>query len=171
MKRLLLMRHAKAADSHGKEDKKRLLTGEGRAAARACGQMLVQKGYMPARILCSPAPRTMQTCFQIVNQCDRVPRPKILVKNELYHAEFMTIVQSLCEDQEQNAKNNSTMVIGHNPGLWDLLEYFLGENEVRKIPTEAFGLPTATCVVMDFPGRPLEKASARLCDVLLTREF
>ena len=58
-RRLLLVRHAKAA--HGQPDADRPLTGRGERQATALGAWLGDAGLVPDRVLVSPARRAAQT--------------------------------------------------------------------------------------------------------------
>jgi phosphohistidine phosphatase len=58
---LVLLRHAKAANPEGVADADRPLTPRGHADAAAAGAWLVNRGYLPDLVICSPARRTRET--------------------------------------------------------------------------------------------------------------
>jgi phosphohistidine phosphatase len=60
-RRVVLLRHAKAARPAGIADVDRPLTARGYADAGAAGVWLAQGGHLPSTVICSPARRTRQT--------------------------------------------------------------------------------------------------------------
>src|SRR5829696_7461526 len=61
MRRLLLLRHAKAAPTGSAPDRDRPLAQRGREAAPLMGRYLVQNGLRPDLALVSPSRRTRET--------------------------------------------------------------------------------------------------------------
>jgi phosphohistidine phosphatase len=107
VKRLFLLRHAKAAsDRSVGEDALRPLTARGREDAAALARHLAAKKYRPDSVLCSPALRTRQTC-EIVQ-----PGAAVAFPSELYLASCETILAHI-----RSAGGDALMIVGHNPGL------------------------------------------------------
>src|ERR1700730_13203007 len=65
MKRLIVVRHAKATHKPGFVDIDRPLTGRGRRDAKAAGEWLLSEELIPEVVLCSTSCRTRQTWDQL----------------------------------------------------------------------------------------------------------
>src|SRR3954453_20184933 len=73
--RLLLIRHAQAAD--GPVDIDRPLTAQGRRQAEDLGRWLEQAGLAPGAVLVSPARRAQQTWEQAAAALEPAPTPTV----------------------------------------------------------------------------------------------
>jgi len=156
MKRLLLMRHAKAVP--GAEplvDMARPLAERGERDARRIGERLRQHQSPPERILTSPAARTLQTA-QLVATAFARPLEAIAIERRLYLAEPAELLEVVAA---QSPQIESLLVVGHNPGLTELVHALLPGFEVDDLPTGAV-------VALDYAARPawgaLETAAGRL---------
>ena len=113
MKRLLLLRHAKACrDKPGLSDIDRTLTDRGRADAIRMGHFLKEEALAPEAVLCSPAARTRQT-VELILPILETPPPVHIVR-ELYLAKASKIAETVRHAPTDAA---TLMVVGHNPGL------------------------------------------------------
>ena len=62
MRELILLRHAHAESAAaGQDDRDRALSRQGLAEAEAAGRWLKDHGYLPDRVVCSPARRARET--------------------------------------------------------------------------------------------------------------
>lgn len=114
MKKLLLLRHAKAVrESHG-GDHARVLNARGRENAGQIGGYLHVHGLTPDHVLCSTATRTKETWQFLQPELNGAPEPAYL--DALYLAAWKAILKIIREAPD-NA--NTLLVIGHNPGLED----------------------------------------------------
>ncbi|HEY2068875.1 MAG TPA: histidine phosphatase family protein [Rhizomicrobium sp.] len=149
MKRLLLLRHAKASPD-GKESKDfdRKLTARGRADSAAMGAWLHVNGYHPDHILCSSAARTRET-WKIVSE-ELGDGPKAEFADLLYLASARRI-EGLIREAADAAM---LLVIGHNSGLEDcaleLARKPVGRDEAKQLETMREKFPTCTLAVLDF---------------------
>jgi phosphohistidine phosphatase len=110
MKRLLLLRHAKAVTDSPGGDHARVLNARGREdAARMAAFLHSEK---PDRIFCSSAARTMETWQLVALELGSVPQAEFL--DGLYLASWKAIL-NIIRAAPDAAK--SLLVIGHNPGL------------------------------------------------------
>jgi phosphohistidine phosphatase len=117
MKTLFLLRHAKAeAGSPGVEDSNRALTDSGRAQAQAVGQFARQQKLNFELVLSSPALRAVQT-VQLVLQAV-TSSGAVRYDDRIYDASLAILVEviSAISDDIQ-----SVLLVGHNPGLEELL--------------------------------------------------
>jgi phosphohistidine phosphatase len=146
MKRLLLLRHAKAVPSSPAGDFERELAPRGRRDATIMGAFLRDEGLRPDRILASPARRTRQTAELAATAFD--PAPEVVYQRSLYLAEPHLILELI---RDTDPAVETLMVIGHNPGIADLanLMTISGDPQARELMQESF--PTAALAVIDLP--------------------
>ena len=118
MKQLLILRHAASSSAPpGGDDHDRPLTQRGRDAASRVGRLLLAQDLLPERILCSDAVRTQATADLLHEAIDNIG--ELIITPRLYLADASSTIDLLLE---QPASCDSVMVVGHNPGLEDLLE-------------------------------------------------
>lgn len=115
MRQLVLLRHAHAEPAlAGQADFDRPLSPEGLAEAEAAGVWLEQHGYRPDRILYSPARRTQQTLervLAVLGNSDSRPEPRI----------YEATPGALMEIADAHRDGGRVLMVGHNPGLEQLL--------------------------------------------------
>jgi phosphohistidine phosphatase len=140
MKKLILMRHAKAA-RHGDDDtdEGRPLHRKGIAALNKVGAYLQAESLRPNLIVHSNAKRTTETAFGLCDHLD--PQPMALGFDALYLAASSQILNVI---HGTESTINCLMVVGHNPGIADLaLDLNDGANsdislmQLRTFPTSA----------------------------------
>ncbi|MFT7641222.1 MAG: phosphohistidine phosphatase [Pirellulaceae bacterium] len=120
MKTLLVLRHAKSSWSNpGQSDHERPLNKRGRAAAPRMGQLLVEQQIIPELIICSTAERARQTGDLLADACKF--SGNLVHETQLYLAPPSAYIEQL---QQMDDAIQSVMVIGHNPGLEDLVGFF-----------------------------------------------
>jgi phosphohistidine phosphatase len=148
MKRLFLLRHAKAAPAEpGMEDCDRplMLTGAGDAAAMA--RYMRKNEYVPDLILCSTSARTVQTAELILAEL----QTEIEYRDALYLAATAKILAAV---RAASASVSGLMIVGHNPGLEEAASLLAREPVRRKERTRREVLeekfPTAALAVLDF---------------------
>jgi phosphohistidine phosphatase len=149
-RRLLILRHAKSswADQHA-DDWERPLNERGERDAPGVGARLRQLSLLPDLIVTSDAVRAEATARAAAGAAEYLG--KIVLSPELYHAgpeAIIDVVRALPETAR------SVMLVGHNPGLQDLVEQLTGES---------VELATATLVHVELPVN-------RWQDVTLSRE-
>ena len=139
MKQLLICRHSKTeSPDKPKRDHDRELTAGGKRDARAIGREIVERGFMPTVILTSDSTRTRQTTA-LISEAFPV-KPDITFLPELYSAsagEIMNIVGSCAAD------TRSILMVGHNPGV---------EEMVRRLAGREIRLKTSTVAVFETDG-------------------
>ena len=113
MRRLLLLRHAKAVSGDAKtDDHDRALNARGRHDAAHMGAEMQHRLYAPDLALCSTARRTRETWEGVAPEFDAPPRVEFL--DTLYLASSRTILK-LVQSADDGA--DMLLVLGHNPGL------------------------------------------------------
>lgn len=130
-KNLLLIRHADAEHDIKRSDFERQLSAVGEQESAIMSQRLLNYGAVtPELILCSPARRTIQT-GKIFSENKVLLFSNIQPENMIYEASIGTLL-SLINHIEN--KYRSVALIGHNPGLSEIIEY-LSDSFVGNIPT------------------------------------
>ncbi len=131
MKTLLILRHAKSSWNHpGLSDHDRPLNKRGKRDASRMGQLLRDLNLVPDLIITSTAKRARKTAKKVAKTSGY--QAGVMKTDAFYHAgpeDYLAVLQALTGDYER------VMVIGHNPGLEDLVEGLTGEDEI--MPTAA----------------------------------
>lgn len=156
MRTLILMRHAKAVRAHEAEnDKARGLTERGKREAATAGAALEDAGLKPALALVSTAQRTRETAAHGLSNFALETR----FEEALYHAAPESIWDAFaaCEDK-------SVVVIGHNPGIAELVSSLVRQaHDGSKLARDFSGhFPTAAFAAFDVKGELLRAAGPRL---------
>ena len=133
MKRLLLLRHAKSSwKDLTLADHDRPLKKRGKVAAPRMGALAREQGVVPELVLCSTASRARATAAMFAEEAGYAGEMKF--DRELYLAEPSRILDFVAACTPDTV--SSVMVVGHNPGLEELVEQLTGEIEL--FPTAAF---------------------------------
>jgi phosphohistidine phosphatase len=103
------------------------------------GNWMKQHDYIPATILCSTALRTRQTAELVCEQLD-FDQDAIQFDDELYLASRKILLNSIESNRD---KPSPLMLIGHNPGMDEIVSY-LSSNDVPR--TESGKLMTTGCL-------------------------
>ncbi len=167
---LLILRHAKATwhTSMG-VDFNRPLSERGQEAARKMGRHIERSGWWPDMILCSNAVRTVETVAGLGEAADR-PLDNLHLDENIYNADLEYLLRLPGECAEPQTRR--LMIVGHNPGLEDLLGYLIGDIAIDEIRRESKALPTATLARIALARyAPLEPACGELLDRVLVREL
>jgi phosphohistidine phosphatase len=138
MKTLLVLRHAKSSwDDPALDDHERPLNKRGRRDAPRMGELVREHGLTPDVVLSSDAVRARLTA-EAVAEAARYAGD-IVLDPRLYLAS-PTDILSLLPTVRENAE--IVMIVGHNPGLEQLVEQLTGQRH---------DLPTATLAQIGLP--------------------
>jgi phosphohistidine phosphatase len=146
MRRLLLLRHAKAERSiPSAADRDRGLIDRGRKDAAKIGAYMASHALVPDRVLLSPVLRTQET-WKFLAKAFK-PAPGAGMVEKLYDATPHCIL-AVIKDIPTNV--HTALIVGHNPGLHELALMLLasGDHEARERLREK--LPTCGLVIIDF---------------------
>jgi len=124
VKTLLLLRHGKSSWRHPDlADHDRPLKARGRRDAARVGRFLAAEGLEPDVVWCSTAARTRETAEIVLEaaECDAL----LQTTEELYGAGPGDILRVVAHTQEPAA---TVLVVGHNPGLGDLVSDCAGRD-------------------------------------------
>lgn len=131
MKQLLILRHAKSSWSNAfLADHDRPLNSRGRRDAPRMGQLLLDAELEPDLVLCSSAERARATAEAAAEACGHTD--PLVVTGDLYHAGPQRIVEVIAE---RAGDANRVLVVGHNPGMEELVERF--GRTYQRMPTAA----------------------------------
>ena len=166
MKHLYVLRHAKSSwDDPSLSDAERPLNKRGRRAADAMAGHLRDARVTADLVLCSPARRTRET-LELVER--GLSKQSVRIEPALYGADLETLLDLL---RGLPGTLASVLVIGHNPGLQDLVLHLAKPGpSVRKVEAK---FPTAALATLACPGEwsSLGARSAELIKYVRPRDL
>jgi phosphohistidine phosphatase len=131
MKKLFLVRHAKAEESAlGQKDFDRMLDQKGLTDAPRMGRTIAENAERPQRLIASPAARAYQTAYFFAEQL-KFDTSEIQVEEEIYEASARSLLKFVNDLDDQF---DCIMLFGHNPSFSYLTEY-LTKEYIGDIPT------------------------------------
>ena len=140
MRELILLRHAHAEPAApGQEDFDRPLSLQGQAEAEAAGRWLRDHGYLPDRVVCSPARRARETTEQALGALGYV---ELRQDPRIYDATPGMLMQ-VADDHRDIAR---VLLVGHNPGFEQLAALMYS-----GVTSEYRGMPPGGVVVLTLP--------------------
>lgn len=129
MKSLLILRHAKSSLKHPElTDHDRPLNKRGKNDASRMGDLLKNEKLIPDLIISSTALRAVDTAKTVAKRC--CYKDEIILYKSLYAAEpqaYFEVLHDISDDYDK------VLVVGHNPGIEELLEILT--DEIHKMPT------------------------------------
>ena len=134
--RLVLMRHAQAAD--GSPDHSRRLSQRGRDQAKERGKQLAREQFDLA--LVSDAARTMETFLTL-----GLDVPEVRYDAELYFGSHHTIVDLV---RTMPAELSTVLIIGHEPTVSHAASILAAQSQ--RVVEVRPGVSTSTAIVIDF---------------------
>lgn len=147
MKRLLLLRHAKAVRDSAGGDHERALNARGRSNAAALGAFLQKSGFAPDMVLCSTAKRTTETWELVAEELGLAT--KVAFLEALYLASSKKI-----QNIVRNADGDTLLIVAHNPGIEECaaeLAHKPGiKDEVARLERLEEKFPTCALAVLEF---------------------
>jgi phosphohistidine phosphatase len=172
MKRLFLLRHAKAQPADGAtEDFDRTLMLSGMQDGAAMARYLSKSDYAVELILCSSSARTVQTAELVLQQLDS----EIDYRENLYLAEPVKLLAAV---RGAPAGVSSLMLVGHNPGLEALAATLAREPVRRKERARHEALeekfPTCALAILDFDAgrwRDVVQGAGKLVDFIRPKDL
>lgn len=171
MKTLALFRHAKSDWSDARaRDFDRPLNARGQRGAVAMGHYIRSTGRCFERVIASPAVRVTET----IEQASKAWHRNFAVEwdRRIYLASSATLMDLLREIDDDPA---SVLMIGHNPGLEDLIFDMVpddGTSPLRDIVEQKF--PTAAFAVLELAidrWADLDEGCAKLVELKRPRDL
>ena len=168
MPTLMLLRHGKSDwDSDATDDFARPLAKRGREATKRMGAWMRGQRITPDHIVSSPARRARETA-ELMSEALDMEVERIHFDERLYLADT-DVLTGVVRAYPPTAR--CVMLIGHNPGFEDFLNYLCGED----LPVAANGklMPTAALarVELSCPWRKVGSHSGRLLDITRPKDL
>lgn len=155
---LLILRHGKSDWSTGVDDYHRPLKERGIRAAQQVGSWLARQDMLPELVVTSPALRALTTASLA---CDAMGTgSRVILKDRRIYAADVDALLEVLGDCPPDA--GRVMLVGHNPGLEELLVWLAGAD--IPLPADGKLLPTAALARLRMPSdwRDPGKGCARL---------
>ena len=165
---LLILRHGKSDwGGDAVDDFDRPLARRGRKAVKCMASWLRRQDLLPQHILSSTAERARQTTLRLCRYAD-IPESRVEWHEAIYAADLEALLDVLVNAPQRHGR---TMIVGHNPGLEELVAHLAGEPMVA--PAGSPALPTAGLVRLSMPGdwQRLESGCAQLLSINRPREL
>ena len=118
---LYIMRHAKS-DWSGPQisDFERPINKRGTRNAIRIGGWMNENNHTPQKIISSPALRAKETIELVTEQISKFNLEDLTYEDELYLAGFTQLIEFINTFKD---KVQSLMLVGHNPGIENLVNY------------------------------------------------
>ncbi|MCX5264411.1 histidine phosphatase family protein [Streptomyces sp. NBC_00199] len=142
-RRLVVLRHAKSAWPAGVPDHERPLAPRGRRDAPAAGRAIAEAGCVPDLALCSTAVRARGTWELASAQWD-APAP-VRLDPRLYGADVPELLDIV---RATPAEIGTLLLVGHNPGLEELVLDLAGDGEPAALDAVRLKFPTSALAVL-----------------------
>jgi len=145
MRRLFLIRHAKAEPAIGRVDYERKLTGRGRDDAKRIAEALAARHILPDALIHSGAARAKETAEVLA----AVWRGKVELREDkgLYDASLTTLLD---HTRALSQEHKSLGLVAHNPGLGELAAALTASGAEPDATRLAAKFPTGAVAVLDF---------------------
>jgi phosphohistidine phosphatase len=166
VKRLLVLRHAKSSWADTSiDDWQRPLNDRGRRDAPRVGAWLRERSLVPDLIVTSDAVRARETAAAVATAAGYAS--EIVVEPSLYHATPAAAIGVVKNIANQTAR--TVLVVGHNPGLEELVSRLSGEHHdlvtaalvELAVPIDRWSELDATIATIEETWRPSRERDAR----------
>ncbi len=129
MKTLFLLRHAKSSwKDESLPDFERPLNRRGKDAAERVGRYLKHELIVPELVLSSPALRARETIERVAKAAKW--SPEIRFDQRIYEAGGLRLLEVVSQIENEL---KTALLVGHNPGIEELLMLLTGES--KRVPT------------------------------------
>ena len=145
MRRLFLVRHAKAELSVGRDDYARKLTERGRADAGRVAKALAGRHFLPDVLIHSGAARAKRTAE--IFAAEWGSKVELEQDARLYDASLTTLLDRTRALRDEHKRVG---LVGHNPGLGELAMALTGSGAEPQRHRLAAKYPTGAVAVLDF---------------------
>lgn len=140
--RLLIMRHAEAAQSSD-SDRARPLTSKGKNDALLVAQRLVAYKITPDYVLCSPARRTRETYDAMLKV---LPETSVIYPEYLYQASLEKLFEAV---SMLSRSSRQVLLVAHNPAVQGLVSFLAQKGDHEMKEKVAYSYRPATLSVID----------------------
>ncbi|KUM99200.1 phosphohistidine phosphatase [Streptomyces yokosukanensis] len=147
LRRLVVLRHAKSAWPEGVEDHRRPLASRGLRDAPAAGRALAEADCLPDLALCSTAVRARRT-WELASAEWGTP-PPVRYDSRLYGADVPDLLEVI---REAPPEVETLLVVGHNPGLEELVLELARDGLDDTLDQVRTKFPTSAIAVLSWHG-------------------
>ena len=131
MYQLIIVRHASASwDSIYKSDFDRPLKKSGISDTSLISKFLLKKNFLPDHIISSSAIRTSETAEKIIKKISY--KNEFETTDEIYNSTYQNLVKCI---SKVNNKYKSLMLVGHNPSVTEVINYYCNNTKIDNVPT------------------------------------
>jgi len=109
------------------------------------GSYMARRGFSPARVLCSPAQRAMETWTLVEDELES--GCVLEIKREVYGATSRTLLNLV---QKLPDSEDSALLVGHNPGLDELALALAATGDGPSLQALDRKYPTGALSVFEF---------------------
>ena len=166
---LLILRHGKSDWGTGLDDFSRPITDRGKRSAQRIGVWLAEQGLQPDTVVSSPAERAITTTQKALKAMGG-DALGIERDRRIYAAGLASLLAVLADAPVAAGR---VLIVGHNPGLEELLEHLVGT--VGGLIEGGKLLPTATLAWLEMPDdwsrNQLQRGCARLLSLTRPRSL
>ena len=144
---LVIVRHAKSSWDFDVDDHERPLSARGRRDAEALGRLLSQRSLRPDLVLCSTATRTRQTWDYA--KAGGATSGDVRYLRDIYHAwvpELLSLIREVPDEIR------TLLVLGHAPGIPDLVEHLCIRTDSPDWTQMDNKFPTSALAIVKVPG-------------------
>lgn len=159
---LLILRHGKSDWSVETDDFNRPLKQRGKKGAELIAKWVGDQALIPDHVVSSPATRAIDTARRVMEALGR-EASDIHTDERVYEASLDELLEVLADCP---AEAQRVLIVGHNPGLEDLLLHLVPTPPM--IPENGKLMPTAAlaCLTMPDDWHALADGSARLLHLI-----
>ncbi len=164
-RQLFLMRHAKSDWGQNLRDHDRPLNKRGRNAAADMGRYLQEQQLCPDALYCSTAERAKQTVLGVTQYLEYA-ESAVHWDARIYHASLYELLSLI---SEWLPGTNTIMLVGHNPGMEDLLNFLVPAEQLDETDGR---FPTAAFAQIEMPDKmPYEAGCGQLLRHIFPRDL
>lgn len=145
LRELLILRHGKSSWDSNVDDFSRPLKNRGKRGAQRMGVWLWQQNLRPDLIISSPAERALTTAHKCCKTMGMNAR-HVIEDERIYEASVDGLLAVLADAAKDLGR---IMLVGHNPGLEQLLIFLCGGE--MQVSEDGKLLPTATLAHLSMP--------------------
>ena len=130
------------------------------------GRWMRKQQLMPDQIVSSPAKRAEQTTLRACKFAG-IPEALVVWEQAIYEADVPALLRILAQCPPEKKR---VMIVGHNPGFEDLVDYLGGGVE---LPPDGKLMPTAALARLEMPEQwnNLERGCARSVSITRVRDL
>ena len=147
MRRLMLLRHAKAVPQGVLADENRPLAERGRADTPKIAEFAASRGLLPDLAIVSSSLRTRETWELFAAALPDEPPSHI--DGRLYAASAERILYVV---RETSPDIGTLLLVGHNPGFEEIARALTGSGDTDALIRFGGTMPTASLAVIHLPG-------------------